>query len=1131
MKRDFIQLLTLLLTVQWVFTLERSKCTGSRCDFVCDCTDCSDEQDCGYRGRDFVCDFEEAGMCGWTGKSAEGDGYMWERRQSGHPLPDSGPSSDYTIGTSTGWFMAVTAVNADSPRTAVLTSPMMKQSSMTCRLHLRYFMWDSSLTILENSPLWAEVWTPEGQYAVVWRPESSSVRAWREGIIFLGRIPGPFEIQLHSRRQEGRSGDIAIDQLEFMNCALPGIESCGVGLFQCKLGGCVEERAVCDGTDDCGDGTDEENCGEYMSCNFEIDLCGWDIRSISSLKWIWTSQMNISMSEPLRGPGRDHSSNSASGNFLYVTRPAEIKQDWATFQSPQLKPTNSSHPCRMVMYTHQFGGVSGGLSVLVAERQIYPVWERGGSLGDLWVKAEIEFVVNSTFQILFVAAIRDQPYGGIAVDDIMLSPECRLSNESVLPESIPKPPKKPCAEATKICDFNRDCAEGEDEAQCGDFSYEQGSKGWIDTSIGNQGWKLMENTSVTEAFLYVGEAAGQQLTEAQTRTPPLGPSGLACNLKFSYSLTGSNPHIGEVSVMVVDSVLGSLPRLWTFGGRTGENPAESWVKEEVYIGARDRRFQLEFRARATNLNSDVRIAVKDVHYVHCNPEYIPSTVDGLSCNFETDLCGWYQDQTDNYDWSVQNGIDHTIGTGRSLVVDMWDTTLQGLSGRLLSLRQNSMDAHCLSFFYKLYGPQTGALNVKLLFSDGSEQLLWTRFGAHGNVWQEGHCRVPQQIINYQLVFEAVRSGFDGQVAIDDVAFVKGLCSLPTMCSFEGQRCGYTNNRDGLWVLQTWDATRTGPKTDHSLETEMGFYMLAHSGVDVLPQGSVATLNSPVRRGLTHTECVYFWYNMGGDHPGTLSMYVKPVDGDRILLFSSSLNQGHVWRLGMGNVSCHGDWQLQFEVEGGGEKETYFAIDDISFSTHSCPTPGHFLFLPHTPRDTATRNAWLLSPHLPPTKGTCLYFWVYQPVAQDNKLVVWALSNVAKTELLSLTASGETWRRFRLNVTSETEYQIVFEGLKGEKSVLALDDFGYTVGVNCVGEQTDKITLTSPDNTGAIASSVVVALLLMVTLGVLVFLYLRMRERAKSQTHDSSGDRGFANDVYEPNHVVLPSIYSPEQEVA
>lgn len=50
-----------------------------------------------------------------------------------------------------------------------------------------------------------------------------------------------------------------------------------------------------------------------MSCNFEKDLCAWNIRSLSGLKWIRTSQMNISTSNPLRGPGRDHSNNSAEG--------------------------------------------------------------------------------------------------------------------------------------------------------------------------------------------------------------------------------------------------------------------------------------------------------------------------------------------------------------------------------------------------------------------------------------------------------------------------------------------------------------------------------------------------------------------------------------------------------------------------------------------------------------------------------------------------------------------------------------------------------------------------------------------------------------------------------------------------
>ncbi|XP_066502340.1 apical endosomal glycoprotein [Hoplias malabaricus] len=1174
MKKCSIQLLALLLVLQQAIAQEGGVCVGPRCDFVCDCRDCSDEQDCGYRGRDFVCDFEDAGVCGW--KSSEG-GYMWERRQRGDPLPNSGPSSDYTIGTSTGWFMAVTPVGTDS--SAVLMSPMINQSAPTCRLRLRYFIWDSGYTGLGNSYLWGSVWQPEGQNSVVWRPDNSSVRAWREATIFLGRITGPFHIQLHSQRQEGRRGDIAIDHLEFFDCALPvpvAGEVCGAGYLECKRGGCVEERAVCDGTDDCGDGTDEQDCvaRQYKSCDFEDDLCGWDVRTFSRLQWKRTNQMNISMSEPLRGPGRDHSTNSASGHFLYVTKPDVLKNDWASFQSPKLAPTNSTHPCRMVMYTHQFGRIFGGLSVLVAEKEIYPVWERGGSLGDLWVKAEVEFVVNSTFQILFVAAIRDEEYGGVAVDDITLSPECHLTNDSMPKPTFPKEPKHPCTEASKICDFQKDCTDGDDEAVCGDFSYDQGSTGWTDMSIGSQGWKLnRENSnSSTEVFLYVTGASGQQLTEAQTRSPLLGPSGPSCTLQFSYSLTGNNPHTGEVSVVVVDSVLGTLPQMWEFSGQTGQDTT-SWLKEELYIGARNHRFQLEFRARAQSLDQGSRIAVKDVYYINCHPKYLPSTSDDLSCNFETDMCRWYQDQTDNFDWSLKSGSDHTIGSGRSMVVDMWNTTLRGLSGRLISYSQNSLTEHCLLFFYKLYGPQTGALSVKVRHTDGAEQLLWTRVGAHGNLWQEAHCPVPPQLTTYQLVFEAVRSGFDGQLAIDDVAFVEGSCSLPTMCSFEGHKCGYSSSGTIAWVHQNWDSTRTGPKTDHSLETEMGYYMLAHSGVEVLPQGSVMTLSSPVRRGVAHTECVRFWYHTAGPNPGTLSVYIYPVKGDKTKVFSSSLSQGQVWRLGMSNISWHGDWQLQFEVEGAGGRDTYIAIDDVTFSSHSCPTAdevcdleqglcewsntqspyldqldweltnlmfethyptppydhtlgnknGHFLFLPHTQRDTAGQIAWLLSPHLPPTKGTCLSFWVYQPVAEDSKLVVWRLSEGVKHELQSLSHAGETWRSFSVNVTSEKEYQIVFEGVKGAKGVLALDDFGYTVGMNCAREQTDQTTKPPKDNTGEIVIIVLVAILLIVVLCGSVAFYLKKR-RANAQEESSNSNTGFTNELYdEENHATMSTI--------
>lgn len=53
---------------------------------------------------------------------------------------------------------------------------------------------------------------------------------------------------------------------------------------------------------------------DYQICDFEDGLCDWDLRSLSSLKWVRTSQTSISSSlEPLVGPGRDHSNNTAAG--------------------------------------------------------------------------------------------------------------------------------------------------------------------------------------------------------------------------------------------------------------------------------------------------------------------------------------------------------------------------------------------------------------------------------------------------------------------------------------------------------------------------------------------------------------------------------------------------------------------------------------------------------------------------------------------------------------------------------------------------------------------------------------------------------------------------------------------------
>ena len=58
------------------------------------------------------------------------------------------------------------------------------------------------------------------------------------------------------------TGDIAIDDVDFQDCTLPApAPYCFNFEFSCwKTRACISYDHVCDFTDDCGDGSDEQNC-------------------------------------------------------------------------------------------------------------------------------------------------------------------------------------------------------------------------------------------------------------------------------------------------------------------------------------------------------------------------------------------------------------------------------------------------------------------------------------------------------------------------------------------------------------------------------------------------------------------------------------------------------------------------------------------------------------------------------------------------------------------------------------------------------------------------------------------------------------------------------------------------------
>ena len=76
----------------------------------------------------------------------------------------------------------------------------------------------------------------------------------------LEQLKQNYFIPLLGTRGRSFSGDIAVDDIKFVDCALPPVaNSCPE--FTCTRKSCVKSDNVCDFNDDCGDNSDETACG------------------------------------------------------------------------------------------------------------------------------------------------------------------------------------------------------------------------------------------------------------------------------------------------------------------------------------------------------------------------------------------------------------------------------------------------------------------------------------------------------------------------------------------------------------------------------------------------------------------------------------------------------------------------------------------------------------------------------------------------------------------------------------------------------------------------------------------------------------------------------------------------------
>ncbi|XP_033122955.1 MAM and LDL-receptor class A domain-containing protein 1-like isoform X2 [Anneissia japonica] len=674
-----------------------------------------------------------------------------------------------------------------------------------------------------------------------------------------------------------------------------------------------------------------------IATNFQYDWGGWHQETGDNFNW---TRKNGSTPSTGTGPTNGHSGYSQD-YYAYIETSNPVSSEMSARLRSPLLPLAQRYS--LEFYYHMYGAKMGTLRVY--RKSIYgysprhtSLWSRSGNQGNSWHYAKVYFQRdgNGDNYIVFEASDGISYTGDIAIDDILISVE----------GSTPWPPTS--MEVTGRSDLTASM----DSNIVTNFQYGWG--GWYQDSYDDFDWtRIYGSTPSTGTGPTSGHSGYSQDYYAYIETTslfagasailrsPLLPFAQNYSLEFYYHMYGSG--IGRLQVFRKST--NGYSYLWSRSGNQGNSWHYAKIQFQRY-GNSDNYIAFE-GIDGTSFTGD--IAIDDILIsvvgstgattsieVTSHSDSTASTDSNIVTNFQYGWGGWYQESSDDFDWTRKYGSTSSIGTGptsghsgysRDYYAYIETTSIFAgasaiLRSPLLPLAQN----YSLEFYYHMYGAKMGTLNVFRKSTNGYS-YLWSRSGNQGNSWHYAKIQFQRygNSDNY-IAFEGIDgTSFTGDIAIDDILISVEVTNFQN--DWGGWHQEFGDDFDWTRIYGFTKSTGTGPTNGHS-GYSLDYYIYIETS-DPISTGMSARLQSPLLP-LAKSYSLEFYYHMYGSKMGTLNVYRKSTNGYDII-WSRSGNQWNSWHYAKVQFQSYGysGTYIVFEGIDGTSFTSDIAIDDIS----------------------------------------------------------------------------------------------------------------------------------------------------------------------------------------------------------